>query len=124
MVLADTTVLIDILRNDPLTLKKLESYDETISTSTICAFEVLSGTKNSYDEKATIMLFDQITIIDFSLDNAKTAANIFKELKKKGITIGNGDCLIAACAIDTGQTLLTKNTKHFSNIAKLKVEGY
>jgi len=48
------------------------------------------------------------------------AASIYAELRRKSLTIGDGDIFIAAFCMLDNCTLVTNNTKHFENINGLK----
>jgi predicted nucleic acid-binding protein len=50
----------------------------------------------------------------------ETAAVIYSDLQKKGITIGDNDILIASYCISQNITLVTNNEKHFKNVPNLK----
>jgi len=54
----------------------------------------------------------------------ETAAIIYSDLQKTGITIGDNDILIAAYCIRNDFTLVTNNEKHFSRIANLKLVNW
>ena len=51
------------------------------------------------------------------------ASQIYNSLRKEGIMIETADILIAAWCIENGCTLVSNNTKHFSNI-DLDVENW
>ena len=53
------------------------------------------------------------------------AAKINADLKTKGITIGDNDCLIAGLMKTAGiKKIITKNVKHFSQIPGIEVVSY
>jgi len=52
------------------------------------------------------------------------ATEIYADLRKRGITIGDVDIFIAAIVIANNGTLITNNTKHFENIEQLKVANW
>jgi predicted nucleic acid-binding protein len=60
------------------------------------------------------------------MDNSilEEAANIYAELKPKGITIDDNDIYIAAYCKVHGLTLVTNNTRHFENIAGLALADW
>ncbi|MCK4826096.1 type II toxin-antitoxin system VapC family toxin, partial [bacterium] len=67
---------------------------------------------------------DLVSIIPvYSLEEkeAKAAAKIYTDLKQAGKLIGNQDILIAGICITYDIPLITKNTKHFSRISRLKL---
>jgi len=64
---------------------------------------------------------DVLTIDDLVIE---IASDIYADLRKNGITIDEGDILIAAIVIANNGTLVTNNTKHFGNIKQLKVVSW
>ena len=118
-VLIDTSIFIEYFRKENKKNTKLyfltkEGY--TLTTSSICYFEYMSGSKNETFDK---LLFEKIEIIDFDKKQAFMASTIFKTLKKKNSLIEFRDILISACAIVYNMPLATLNTKHFKRIDNL-----
>jgi predicted nucleic acid-binding protein len=62
--------------------------------------------------------------ISFSTDFVPIAANIYAELRKLGITIGDADILIASTVIANNSVLVTNNEKHYSSIKSLSLENW
>lgn len=60
-------------------------------------------------------------ILPFSHDAAVQAANIWADLKQRGLLIGEVDILIAGIAMSEGLAVATHNTSHFSRINGLQV---
>ena len=62
----------------------------------------------------------------FSLDESaiQTAAEIYADLKRKGINIGDADILIASIVITSNGKLITNNIKHYQNIKDLTIENW
>ena len=52
------------------------------------------------------------------------AAVIFTDLRRRGVPTGENDLWIAATAIEAGETLVTRNLKHFREIRGLKVTAH
>jgi tRNA(fMet)-specific endonuclease VapC len=53
-----------------------------------------------------------------------TALSLYIKLQKDGITIDDGDLLIAVHCIQNGFALITNNTKHFEHIENLRIENW
>jgi predicted nucleic acid-binding protein len=49
------------------------------------------------------------------------AANIYVSLRRKSLTVGDGDIFIAAFCAANDYTLVTNNTKHFESIDDLRI---
>ncbi len=129
MVCLDSDVLIDFFRNDKETVKKiieLKNRGLELATTTINSFELLkNSSKLNIEEISKIKSFLRDTLIfDFDFNSSIKAAEIFDYLKLKGEPLDIADIMIAAITITNNQSLLTRNIKHFSRIAELKLESF
>lgn len=129
--IADTTFIIDLLKERRKALDKLELLSrrgKEIKITTITLFELWSGvfqSKNYLDEKKKMLfVLHEIPIISFDKDSATLAGEIDAFLKKKGTRIQAEDGMIAGTALHNHEHLLTRNIKHFSLIPHLKLEEY
>lgn len=128
MVCIDSDVLIDFLNNEKYAIflmKKFEESGESIKTTSINSFEILNGVAGvSHREKyeKVLSFLNNLTIIDFTFDISKKAAEIFNDLKSKGNLIEIADIMIASICIENQEPLITRNTKHFSRIKELELE--
>ena len=125
----DTTVIIDILREDSKTVDKIKEIQKStaaILTTSITVFELWQGLeiKDSKKREKILNVLQSIGLLSFDFNSAKEAGNIYRELRKKGITIDAEDTMIAGIAKIHNETLLTRNVKDFRRIENLKVEGY
>jgi len=64
---------------------------------------------------------DRFVIFPFNDAVAWRAATIFKDLRRRGVPTGENDRWIAATAVEAGETLVTRNVKHFREIKGLRV---
>ena len=126
--LIDTDILLFSLKGNSTVLGKWAKLDANQWViSAISGYEIQKGieanpiTKSS--QRATKLLA-QLEMEPVSSDVALEAAKIHQALKKKGISIGPADELIAAQAIILGATLVTSNTKHFEHVPRLKLENW
>ena len=126
--LLDTDILLFSLRGNTTVLgkwAKLAASQWVISA--ISGYEIQKGieanpaTKSS--QRATVLL-SQLEMEPITGDVALEAAKIHKALKKKGLSIGPADELIAAQAIILGAILVSNNTKHFEHVPRLKLENW
>lgn len=126
----DTTVLVDLLRNEKNAVKKikeLEENNEALSTTTISVFEIMQGIpKNASLEKTEKVgkLFESITILRFDYDSAVIAGDIQRGLRISGKLIDPEDAMIAGIAKIHNEPVLTRNTKHFERIPDMKIKSY
>lgn len=126
--LLDTDILLFSLRGNTTVLgkwAKLAASQWVISA--ISGYEIQKGieanptTRSS--QRATVLI-SQLEMEPITGDVALEAAKIHKALKKKGLSIGPADELIAAQAIILGATLVSNNTKHFEHVPRLKLENW
>jgi len=118
----DTDASIEILKN---TLKAYELLDlikeREVYITTISVFELFLRETN-LDSIEKLLL--KTTILDFSELCARKAAEIFKDLKRRGKIIPLRDLLIASITIANNCTLATLNIKDFRNIKDLKLLNF
>lgn len=128
--LLDTCTLSDYLKGEPNTIKKFhQTKPHDICISSITVFEIDYGLqlKPSFRKKLAPQLqaiYQKVKIIDFSLIEAKAAANIRSDLKQAGTPIGYYDLLIAATAKVHNLIVVTSNTKEFSRVKDLQLENW
>jgi tRNA(fMet)-specific endonuclease VapC len=65
-----------------------------------------------------------VTVLPFDEEAASHFGPAATALEVRGVPIGQFDTLIAAHALATRLTLVTKNTKHFVRVAGLKTETW
>src|SRR3989344_7401375 len=128
MVVLDTDILVGILRKNKDAenfLDRLERKNEKINTTVINAFELFEGALlypgKDKDRSADILLRSMISYT-FNGQASWTAAQISAELKKTGKIIDFLDLAIASIAISRGESVVTRNVKHFDRIKGLKIE--
>ena len=129
MACLDTNIIIDLLKNEKGTVKKIKELEERgveLSTTTINSFELFKGSLRSNQKEATkilLELLNNLKILSFNFKASEKAAEIFEELRIKGEAIDALDLMIASIAIVNNETLMTKNTKHFERMRELKIEA-
>ncbi|MEL6253828.1 MAG: type II toxin-antitoxin system VapC family toxin, partial [Bacteroidota bacterium] len=98
-----------------------------INLSVVTYYEIMNGLLFK-DAKRQLTLFETFSelnsIIPLHKSTAKLAADIYSQLRKKGITIGHNDIMIAACAIENNLTLVSNNTNHFQHIENLEIDNW
>lgn len=123
MILADTDVLIDYLMGtQPMASQVLEySESETLQTSAITCFELLSGAKEGKRGDKVRHLVATIPVLPLDREAATRAAAVRQQLTSSGFSIAMADSLIAGIALANGLPLLTRNRKHFEHVDGLRV---
>lgn len=128
--LVDTDILSYYLKGDEKVVKKFHEYlhhFDRINISIITFYELLGGLKhkNSIHQLLKFEMFiNDNNVIYISELSARNSANIYSELRERGITIGTSDTLIAGIAIENELTLITNNVKHFETVKGLKIENW
>ena len=122
MVLVDTTVWIDFFadRKEPhvAMLQKLIENEEDLSLCGVILAEVLQGIRSDADFTKTKEYIDDLIFLPMRQTTFLRAAEIYRSLRKKGITIRKPvDCMIASVAIEYDIPLL-HNDRDFDHIAK------
>ena len=92
--------------------------DEVFGMSEITRGELARG----FVHKAAWADFcDRFVSYPFNDAVAWRAAEIFKDLRKRGVMTGENDLWIAATALEAGGVLVTRNEKHFREVRGLKI---
>jgi tRNA(fMet)-specific endonuclease VapC len=130
-VLADTSFLIDLMQDDGRAKAKAEKLigeSTPIIVGTPTIFELYVGVglavKSSEEREKVLDALQSLTQLPLDAPSAARAGLVYAQKKKEGATIDPEDAMIAGIALESQQTLLTRNTKHFLGIPGLKVEGY
>lgn len=128
--LVDTDILSYYFRGDTKVVERFRDYlkeFDQINISIVTYYEVLGGLKFKEAGKQ-IRDFEEFiknnNIIHISEESAKISGDIYADLRRRGITIGTSDILIAGIAIENGLTLITNNEKHYEPIPELKIENW
>ena len=118
MILLDTNILIEILKNNRQTIEELESLEADFAISSISAMELFYGAFNK-DEVKKIEKFISIFHL-FQVDETISArAMLLVKKFAKSHSLDIPDSLIAATALEKGLSLFTYNKKDFRFISKL-----
>jgi predicted nucleic acid-binding protein len=122
--LLDTTVLIEALRGRPAAdrLRALRGTGQVPWTSAVNVEEVMRGVK-SEEEAAVAGLLAGLRIAPLGRDQGEVAGRWRREHARRGITLSQADCLIAAAAVGVGAGLATGKPKHFP-LRELDVEHW
>ena len=120
--LVDTSVWIDFFRK--VSSRKTELFKqalerrEQIFVTGIIAQEILQGIRQDSQHDSVLHYLLLFSRIDDEFDDYLAAANIYRTLRRRGLTLRSPvDCLIAAVAINRRVSLL-HNHSDFSAIAE------
>jgi predicted nucleic acid-binding protein len=134
MILADTNILVDILRKNPQTLNFIQALGPVpIVTSEITVMELVFGITGNkfYVDKPKLKqkrlseirdLLAKFTILPFDHKAAYKTAEIMGQLKLEGKIIEFRDGMIGGIAVANGlKKMLTYNTRHFHRIPEIEL---
>ncbi len=122
MVMVDTTVWVDFFSANSHphveALEKLIAEREDICLCGVILTEILQGIRDDAEFKKTRDLLTNLVFLPMSYSVYLSSAEIYRALRRKGITIRKSvDCMIAAVAIEHKIPLL-HNDKDFIPIEK------
>jgi predicted nucleic acid-binding protein len=124
-VVADTSILIEYLRNGTLWQEFLNNAPDSVEVylPTIVIFELFSGKSaaSSTVHRDIQVLVKSFKQVDFDSDIARTAGELYR---KYGKHIGVADYIIAATALSLGAEVVTLNKKHFEQIPHLPLYAF
>jgi predicted nucleic acid-binding protein len=132
----DTTVLIDLNRRASALaarqaanlLRRLRDAGEPVMTTRLNVAEMYVGVALRPDlpDEADKLerLLAGLIVLELNDHAAKAYGQVTAYLRGTGRLIGDMDALIAAIAMVNGQSLVTRNARHFEAIPGLIVHGY
>jgi predicted nucleic acid-binding protein len=124
-VLLDTTVLIDLLRGRPDARNRLFALREAGDDPYVCAVNVEETVRGlqERDHPAAQALFAGVRVAALGAAAGWLAGEWRREFARRGRTLAQADCLIAAAAVPLGGRLATGNPKDFP-MPELAVEHW
>ena len=122
MILVDTSVWIDFFAGRDLphvtTLEQFILDNEDLALCGIILTEILQGISDDTTHRRVRRFLNPLIMLPMHEAVFVRAANIYRKLRKQGITIRKtNDCIIAATALEH-QCQLLHNDKDFTPIAK------
>ena len=130
MIFLDTDTLSYFLSGNFAVASKMnEAINEglQICLTSVNVYEFLKGLRyksTKLEEQQFNNFLKNIAVIHLDDNSVKLAANIYADLRKRGITVGDADILIASIVITHNGKLITNNTKHYRNINNLRIENW
>jgi len=129
----DTNLLIDLLRRKPaqrtvqvqILVRAILLSGESIMTTRLNIAELYVGAELSSDPRGEQTRIDKLLepfqILEFDEASGRAYGQIQATLRRTGRPAGDMDALIAAVAMTNGQTLFTRNDRHFRGIPGLAI---
>ncbi len=121
----DTNIYCDLAEGLPDAVDAIATYGQSVFIPSVVLGELffgfLKGSIQRFNEKKLRQVVNRlkIEIIDVNTDVARKYATIYLSLRKKGIKIPINDVWIAACCMEVGGTLLTRD-KHFELLDQIE----
>ena len=109
----DSDVLIELLRQNEKTKQTVESLNAEFFTTAINSFELWFGRKKS---ELVFEFLEILHLLPLDDKSARIAADLRRELERRGEPIDLRDLFIAAICITNSIELFTYNKKHFERL--------
>jgi predicted nucleic acid-binding protein len=125
----DTSFLIDLQREREKRQhgpchRFLESHQsEPMRISAVTAMEYLEGFSDA-DVAKQLAFLGLFNYVAMNLSESIQASRIRRQLRLQGRLLPDADILIAACAMQQNEPLLTNNQDHFGRIEGLQILPY
>ena len=122
----DTNTYCDYAEGLPDVVDIMATRSRSLSIPSVVLGELLygfmKGRRQQFNEKKLFQIISHlnIEIIDVNADVARKYAFIYRSLEKKGTKIPINDVWIAACCMEAGGTLLTRD-QHFEAVDQIEV---
>jgi tRNA(fMet)-specific endonuclease VapC len=121
----DTNIYCDYAEGLPDVVDAIATYGQSILIPSVVLGELffgfMKGTRQQFNEKKLRQVVNRlkIEIIDVNTDVARKYAMIYLSLQKRGMKILINDVWIAACCMEMGGTLLTRD-RHFELLDQIE----
>jgi len=122
----DTNTYCDYAEGLPDVVEIMATHSQYLSIPSVVLGELhygfMKGSRQQFNEKKLRQMIShlKIEIIDVNADVARKYAFIYRSLEKKGTKIPINDVWIAACCMEVGGTLLTRD-QHFEAVDQIEV---
>lgn len=124
-VLLDTTVLIDLLRGRLETRRRLLALRDAGDAPYVCAINVEETVRGlrPREYRSAQALFAGVRVAPLGVVEGWRAGEWRRDFARRGRTLAQADCLVAAAALSLGGRLATGNPKDFP-MRELAVEHW
>lgn len=120
MILLDTNILIEILKDNPATQQQMQGLNEPLAISSVTAMELIYGARNKQEVLKLQKFMRMFHVFHLNEDISLKALQLVTEYAKSH-TLDIPDSLIASTALNHKCTLLTYNVKDFQFIPDLEL---
>jgi tRNA(fMet)-specific endonuclease VapC len=124
--LVDTDYVVDWLKGRPAAIQLLTTlHHDDLAISHMSYGEIYEGIEYGRDRTAAERGFRQflrgVTVLPTTHAIMRRFAQVRGQLRAQGQLIGDMDLLIAATALATNRTLVTRNQRHFARVPELRI---
>lgn len=119
--IVDSDVLIDASRGDGAIVDFLiqSGNDETLYISVISYLELQAGARDKTELRRIEKFLSRFALLTIDDAICRHAMALMREYRlSQGLALP--DALIAATALESGETLATRNAKHFASISGIR----
>lgn len=120
IILLDTNILIEILKGDQKTIKKVQDFNATLAISSITVMELYYGAINKTELNKLEKFVSLFHIIQLN-ENISTHATKLVKTYAKSHSLDIPDSLIASTSLVNKYTLFTYNLKDFKYINSIEL---
>ncbi len=120
MILLDTNVLIEILKNDEATIAHVSELPTPLAVSSITAMELFYGAINKDETRMLARFLDRFRLVHVDEMISSMALQLVRRYAKSH-NLDIPDALIAATAIHLKVPLMTYNVRDFRFIPALEL---
>jgi tRNA(fMet)-specific endonuclease VapC len=124
----DTDISSYVIRRRPSSLaERFERHATELCVSVITAAELRFGAQKAGRPELVELVeayLARLAVLDWTNRVTFHYARVRAALERAGKPIGNLDLMIASHALTEDATVVTNNTRHFSSVPGLRVEGW
>ncbi len=120
LLVIDTDVLIDYLRDQPLAVAFLEGCDQPLAASVVSIAELSVGVREGVERQRLDAFVSAFEVLPLEKE-AAMQAGLWRRQFGRSHGTGLAEALMAACVQAAGATLATLNRRHFPMLANVLV---
>lgn len=130
MACLDSDILVSVMRGNPDARDFFEKLrrDEDLSTTIVTVCELYEGAFKSDDPKTGVQrihaLIKSLKVLGLNMGAALLFGQLTAALQKSGDSIEDFEALIACIAMSHGETLVTRNIRHFNRVSGLDIQTW
>lgn len=118
-VVLDTSVLIDVLRNDPAAVRYVRGLQQVPACSEVARVEVVRGLRSA-ERAGAERLFQAIRWVPLDEPIARRAGELGRRWDRHRPGLALADLVVAATAEQLGAELATANVRHYPMRERLR----